>query len=177
MGKELTCGKGYLSYQQQGEGQYFTCGDTVTTITFSPKLPRGLSLLKGVLMGAPERAFSNLRVQLSAENSYGFMWLTCTYLPAFSSLAQPNLTDVGTGILTHTIYKDVILSPIRFYPDSLVKSFSISPSLPKGLSFDDKLGVITGTYQGDVDTSTTYSVTAVGPDRELRSTFTLNFKG
>ena len=94
----------------------------------------------------------------------------------FPILARPNLTDVGTGIYTHTIYKDAYLSPIRFYPDSYVKSFSINPALPDGLSFDEKLGMINGTYHGEVDKSIVYTVTATGPDRELQSVFTLNYK-
>ena len=98
-------------------------------------------------------------------------WLVCVL-----TVAQPSLTDVGTGISAHTVYKDVYLSPIRFYPDSYVKSFSISPALPDGLSFDESLGVINGTYHGEVGSSTVYTVTAVGTDRELQSEFTLNFK-
>lgn len=166
-----------MSYQQNGESQYFTCGDEVTTITFVPELPRGLSLLKGVLKGAPERSFTNLRVKLSATNAYGFMWLNCITSLTFSILARPNLTDVGTGIHTHTIYKDAYLSPIRFYPDSYVRSFSISPALPDGIYFDEKLGMINGTYQGEVDRSIVYTVTAAGPDRDVQSVFTLNYKG
>lgn len=166
-----------MSYQQNGESRYFVCGDDITTITFVPELPRGLSLVKGVLKGAPERAFKHLRITLNAANAYGLMWLNCITSLVFSILAQPNLTDVGTGIATHTIYKDAYLSPIHFYPDSYVKSFSIDPALPDGLSFNEKLGVINGTYHGDVGQSTVYTVTATGPDREVQSVFTLNYKG
>ena len=98
------------------------------------------------------------------------------YFTCFSILAQPNLTDVGIGFDTHTIYKDAYLSPIRFYPDSYVRSFSINPALPDGLYFDEKLGMINGTYQGDVDKSIVYTVTATGSGRELQSVFTLNYK-
>ena len=69
------------------ESQYFTCGDEVTTITFVPELPRGLSLLKGVLKGAPERSFTNLRVKLSAANAYGLMWLNCIISLTFSNFS------------------------------------------------------------------------------------------
>ena len=36
--------------------------------------------------------------------------------------------------------------------------------------------MINGTYHGDVDKSIIYTVTATGPDRELQSVFTLNYK-
>ena len=98
-----------------------------------------------------------------------------TYFSTFF-LGQPNLTDVGIGFKSHTVYKNVPISTIRFYPNSQFKSFTLEPKLGDGLSFDDSLGIISGTYTGEPKI-VKYSVTALGPRESVTTEMTINYKG
>lgn len=99
------------------------------------------------------------------------------YTPFFVFiLGQPNLTDVGVGFISHTVFKNAPISTIRFYPNSQFKSFTIEPKLGDGLLFDDSLGVISGTYTGEPKI-VKYSITALSSHESATTEVTINYKG
>ena len=76
------------------------------------------------------------------------------------------IATAGTSIGTFT--------PITFIGGSGTKTYSISPSLPTGLSFNTSTGTITGTPSGSSQT-TTYTVTARDASgATISATFTLS---
>ncbi len=107
----------------------------------SQKLPQGLSIdpATGVVSGTPMVASPQTTYTITATNSYGTGTTTVVLTivgvkPAISYTTLQAYT-VGTAVMP--------LQPTN--TGSPVDSYSISPSLPTGLSFDTTTGIISGT--------------------------------
>ena len=133
-------------------------GGTVTDWSINPQLPNGLSInaLNGTISGTPLSVSSAITYTITAENSGGSTAVTITILindaPPSSINYNPSssLLTMGTpmGNVTPT------------YSGGVANSWTITPTLPAGLSFDTSTGEIGGTPTA-VSPQTTYTITAI----------------
>ncbi|MGB2340999.1 MAG: putative Ig domain-containing protein, partial [Candidatus Poseidoniaceae archaeon] len=132
-------------------------GGAVSSWSISPSLPTGLTF----------------------ESSNGTIWGTPTEVSSSTSYTVTATNPGGSGTTTITIQvNDVAPSSITYTPNSFtltngtamttvtptssggtVTSWSVSPSLPSGLSLDSSTGAISGTPTA-ITSSVTYTITA-----------------
>ena len=151
-------------------------GGPATAFSVAPALPDGLVLdgASGIIRGTPTIAADPVGYTVTASNAGGKTQATLTLsvqaasrkLPAppsnLSYRTNPASYTKGTSITDNT-------------PSSSggpVDSFSISPALPAGLSFDTSTGVISGTPSA-VSPQTDYLVTATNSGSSTSATLTL----
>ncbi|MBL0014703.1 MAG: putative Ig domain-containing protein [Flavobacterium sp.] len=128
---------------------------TVLNYSISPSLPNGLSFdtSTGVISGTPTAISSTATYTVTAFNSGGSVSFDVEITvndvaPSALSYTTPNVFTLGNTIAD--------LTPIV---SGIVLSYSISPSLPNGLSFDTSTGIISGTPT-TISSTATYTVTA-----------------
>jgi hypothetical protein len=128
---------------------------TVTSYSISPALPAGLSINSstGVISGTPTTAISATNFTVTASNSAGST--TATINITIQIAAPTNLSY--TTPVTYT--QDQAIENNVPSVTGTVDSYSISPSLPAGLSLNTSTGVISGTPTVTI-VSTVYTVTA-----------------
>ncbi|MFM6913427.1 MAG: putative Ig domain-containing protein, partial [Aquirufa sp.] len=134
-----------------------TVSGTVTTYSISPILPAGLSLntSTGAITGTPSAAVSATTYTVTATNAYGSGTATLTITTGLApsnvsyTISNPSIT-VGQAM--------VPISP-SITSGSGTLTYTVSPSLPAGLSIHPSTGVISGTPTAAV-ASATYTVTA-----------------
>jgi hypothetical protein len=131
-------------------------GGAVVSYSISPALPSGLSFdtTTGVISGTPTAVAALTSYTVTANNSGGSTSFTLEITvndiaPSALSYDSPNVFTRGTTITA--------LSPS--VSGGAVVSYSISPALPSGLSFDTTTGVISGTPTA-IAVLTSYTVTA-----------------
>ena len=148
-------------------------GGTITSWSVSPSLPTGLSIdsTTGAISGTPSVVSSSATYTVTASNSGGSDTATLTFVVndiAPSSLAySPNSFTLTKGTAMTTVTPTV--------SGGTVTSWSVSPSLPTGLSLDSSTGAISGT-PSVVSSSATYTVTAsnTGGSDTATLTFVVN---
>ena len=120
-----------------------TVAGTVTSWSISPSLPTGLSLSSsnGAISGTPTAISSTTNYTITATNSAGNDTATVTItvsepLPVIAYSPNSFTLSVGTAMTS--------VSP-TLYGTGTVDSYSISPSLPAGLSIGSTTGTIGGT--------------------------------
>ena len=134
-----------------------TSGGTVTSWSVSPSLPAGLSLdsSTGAISGTPSAVTSSAAYTITASNTGGSDTATVTIVVndvAPSSLTySPNSFTLTKGTAMTTVSPTV--------SGGTITSWSISPSLPAGLSLDSSTGAISGTPTA-ITSSASYTVTA-----------------
>jgi len=131
-------------------------GGAVISYTISPALPTGLSIdaTTGIISGTPTILRAAVNYTVRATNTGGSITKVVSITvndaaPSGLSYTTPNVYTKGTAItsLTPTV------------SGGSVTSYSISPSLPAGLSFNTSTGVISGTPTV-ISASANYTVTA-----------------
>jgi gliding motility-associated-like protein len=145
-------------------------GGAVANYSISPTLPAGLSLnaLTGVISGIPTVASTQRTYNVTASNAGGSttatLAITVNNPPAPSGLSYttPNTFLLGRAItnLTPTV------------SGGQVASYSITPSLPAGLSLNAATGVISGTPTV-VSTQRNYTITATNGGGTTSATISL----
>jgi hypothetical protein len=144
----------------------FTLDSTITSMTpttsgtfpswsVSPALPRGLSLnaQSGAITGTPTRTTSAATYRVTATNSAGSSFTDLTLAVVES------IPSISFNITTFSFVKNSaisIISPLN--TGSPATSWTISPALSAGLSFNSLTGQISGTPSASVS-ATTYTVT------------------
>jgi hypothetical protein len=132
-------------------------GGAATSYSISPSLSAGLSFSTstGVISGTPTATNPGTTYTITATNSGGSgsttIGITVTsslLVPSFTYSPSSNVYTVGTVITNKT--------PIN--SGGAVTSYSITPTLPSGLSFNTTTGVISGTPTV-TSPSTVYTVT------------------
>ncbi|MFI5159897.1 MAG: putative Ig domain-containing protein [Sphingobacteriales bacterium] len=146
-----------------------TGGTPTGGYSISTALPAGLSFntATGVISGTPTAVSSTTIYTISATNAGGTGNTTVTLtvnpqLPAISYSPSTNIYSVGLAIAS--------LTPTS--TGGAVASYSISPGLPTGLSFNTSTGVISGTPTV-VSTATTYTITATNVTGSATTTVNL----
>jgi len=129
---------------------------TVTSWTITPTLPKGLLIntTTGIISGIPEVSQNAVNYIVKATNSGGS---TTTNISITINSAAPAALTYST---TPAVYTQgaVITNNVPAYTGT-VTSWSITPSLPAGLSFDITTGIISGTPAGTLSL-TNYKITA-----------------
>ncbi|MCZ2477915.1 hypothetical protein G9H58_07555 [Aquirufa antheringensis] len=134
-----------------------TVSGTVTSLTITPSLPAGLNFntITGAITGTPSVAISATSYAVTATNVYGSGTATLTITAGLApsnvsyTISNPSLT-VGQAMLP--------ISP-SVSAGSGTLTYTVSPSLPAGLSIHPSTGVISGTPTAAVG-SANYTVTA-----------------
>ena len=131
-------------------------GGTVTSWSISGTLPAGLtfSTSTGAISGTPTSITSTTTYTVTASNTGGSATTTVTILV---NDAAPVIAYSPSSL---TLTKGSAMSTVS--PSSTggtVTSWSISPALPTGLTFNNTNGAISGTPTG-VSSSNNYTVTA-----------------
>ena len=132
-------------------------GGTVTSYSVSPSLPAGLSLdtSTGALSGTPTAVTGSSTYTVMATNTGGSTTADVTI----------EVNDVAPSSLTYspnsfTLTKGTAMTTVTpTVSGGTITSWSVSPSLPAGLSLDTSTGAISGTPTA-VTSSATYTVTA-----------------
>jgi len=136
----------------------------------SPALPAGLSMstTTGVISGTPTTVTAAAAYTITATYTAGVTASTSITItvnigaPVISYSPSTNVYTQGTAITS--------LTPTN--SAGAPSSYSISPGLPAGLSFNTSTGVISGTPTG-VSAATTYTITATNAGGSGTTTVTL----
>ena len=132
-------------------------GGAITSWSVSPSLPAGLALdaSTGAISGTPTAITASGTYTVTAGNSGGSDTATITIVVndvAPSSLTySPNAFTLTKGTAMTTVIPTSSGGPVT--------SWSVSPSLPSGLSLDASTGAISGTPTA-ITASAAYTVTA-----------------
>ena len=132
-------------------------GGAVVTWSVSPSLPAGLSLdsSTGAISGTPTAITSSANYLVSATNTGGtdsvFLTIVVNDVAPSSLAYSPNSFTLTKGTAMTTVTPTANGGPIT--------GWSVSPSLPAGLSLDSSTGAISGTPTA-VTSSATYTINA-----------------
>jgi len=145
-------------------------GGTITSWSVTPSLPSGLSLdaSTGAVSGTPSAITSSGTYTVTADNTGGSDTATLTIV--VNDVAPSSLSYSPS---TFTLTKDTAMTTTTpTVSGGTITSWSVSPTLPAGLSLDSTTGAISGTPTA-VTTSATYTVTATNTGGSDTATLTI----
>jgi hypothetical protein len=131
-------------------------GGAVVSYSISPALPNGLSFdtSTGEIFGTPNALSTTNLYTVTATNSGGS--ITFDVVITVNDIAPSSLSYNSPNVFT----KDSAIASLNpSVSGGAIVSFSISPALPNGLSFDTSTGEISGTPTV-ISSTTSYTVTA-----------------
>jgi hypothetical protein len=146
-----------------------SAGTPPITYTISPSLPTGLSINSstGVISGTPTSDQSLTSYTVTATNSGGST--TATINITVNTAIAPSGLSYNSGSAS-----TVLVSTSQSYSPTLSAgtspTYSISPSLPSGLSINSSTGVISGTTPS-TSNDTTYTITATNAAGSTTASF------
>ena len=144
-------------------------GAGVSSFSISPALPTGLSFntTNGVISGKPTVASPATSYTVTASNLGGSTTTT------FSLLIRVDApTNIQYAIASSILRNTALATVTPTYDGSPATSFSISPTLPIGLSFSTTTGAISGTPTA-ISSATNYTVTATNEGGSNTKTISL----
>ena len=134
-----------------------SAGEVTTSYSLTGTLPSGMNFesSNGTIWGTPTADMTSTTYTVTANNSAGSFSTTFSMqimsAPSGITYSPSSMTlEKGTAMTTNT----------PTYSGSTVTSWSISPSLPSGLSIDASTGAISGTPSVLQTSSQSYTVTA-----------------
>ncbi|MHA8075267.1 Ig-like domain-containing protein [Aquirufa sp. TARAVU-A1A] len=141
-------------------------GGVVNTYSISPSLPGGLVFdpVTGTISGVPAELKAATTYTITATNSGGST--TTTFSLTVNDVAPTSLSYASPIVLERGI---AILSIGPSTSGGTITSYSISPALSAGLSFNTTTGVITGTPTA-VTARTTYTIVGSNVTGSLTAT-------
>jgi gliding motility-associated-like protein len=116
-------------------------GGTITNYTISPTLPGGLILnsTTGTISGTPSLALATTQFTITGTNTGGSV---TTNITITVTDAAPTSLEYSTP---NVLFKGVLINSLTpSYSGGAIVSYTISPSLPAGLTFNTSTGAITG---------------------------------
>ena len=150
-------------------------GGPITTWSITPSLPSGLSFStsNGAISGTPTAISTSTAYTVTATNSGGSDTATVTItvsepLPVIAYSPNSFTLAVGTAMTA--------VSPPTLYGTGTVDSYSITPTLPSGLSIDASNGTVSGTPSA-VSPSRQYTITATNTAGSDTATITILVNG
>jgi len=149
---------------------------TTPVITISPALPAGLSIdaTTGVISGTPSVTAAQATYTVTA--TAGSQTATSAVTLVVTAAPTPTLTPTTqsfTGVVGTVLSQTATFGQTNF---SATPTFTISPTLPAGLSIDATTGVISGTPSVTA-AQATYTVTATAGSQTATSAFNLVVNG
>jgi hypothetical protein len=149
---------------------------TTPVITISPALPAGLSIdaTTGVISGTPSVTAAQATYTVTA--TAGSQTATSAVTLVVTAAPTPALTPTTqsfTGVVGTVLSQTATFGQTNF---SATPTFTISPTLPAGLSIDATTGVISGTPSVTA-AQATYTVTATAGSQTATSAFNLVVNG
>lgn len=147
-----------------------TVTGTVTSYSVSPSLPSGLSISSstGVISGTPTVTSSATTYTVTASNPYG-----STTFPLSITVASAVSPPSGLSYPSpQTFTQNTAISPLSPTVTGTVTNYSVSPSLPTGLSINSSTGVISGTPTV-TSSATGYVITASNSGGSTNFTLTI----
>ena len=146
-------------------------GSPATSWSISPSLPAGLAFnpTNGNISGTPTAALSATSFTITATNSAG-SGTSVISIEVQLSVPAPNIAYSPTTISAQEAVVISSLTPTNSGGTS--NSWTISPSLPAGLSFNSATGRISGTPNA-ASASATYTVTATNAAGSSTATLTI----
>jgi hypothetical protein len=145
-------------------------GGLASSWSVSPALPTGLSLsaTTGVISGTPSSATSAANYTITATNSGGSSSSILSI-----AVETPVVPSISYSASSFVLNLDSVTATITPTVTGTFPTWSISPRLPSGLSFNLQSGEITGTPTA-VSSSTTYTVTATNSAGSVSTTVGLS---
>ena len=145
-------------------------GGSIASWSVSPTLPSGLSLntSTGAITGSPTSAQSATSYTITATNSSGSDTAILTL-----TISDNRAPDISYSPSTQTVNVGSAASISASNSGGVATSWSISGSLPAGLSFSTSTGVISGTPT-EVTSATVLTVTATNGNGSSSATLTLD---
>jgi len=133
-----------------------TVTGTVTSWSADPALPHGLTLntTTGVITGTPDTEQTATLYTIIASNPMG---VATADILITVNLAAPAALSYSHPDVVYT--KDIPIIPNNTTVTGTVKTWSVSPALPSGLTLNATTGVITGTPDTEQDAAV-YTITA-----------------
>ena len=132
-------------------------GGTVVSWSVSPTLPAGITLTSadGTISGTPTAVTSSATYTITATNSGG------TDTASITIVVNDIQPLIGYSPSSFTLTKGTAMSTASptLFGTGQVDSWSVSPTLPAGISLDTSTGDISGTPT-TITTSATYTITA-----------------
>ena len=149
-----------------------TVTGTVTGYTISPTLPTGLSINSstGIISGTPTVAYTSTAFTVTATNSYGNTTATLIISVAAAGTAPSGLSYSASTI---SAIQNSVITPDNPTVTGTVTSYTISPTLPTGLSINSSTGIISGTPTV-LHTSSSFTVTATNSYGNTTATITIS---
>lgn len=151
-------------------------GGTATNWSISPALPTGLSIssANGRINGTPTGTAASASYTITASNSTGSSTTTITVVVNAAAVAAPNITYSATTLTANVGTAITALTATN--SGGSVTTWSISPTLPAGLSFNAANGTISGTPTAST-ASATYVVSAANSQNTTRTNITIEVLG
>jgi LysM repeat protein len=147
-------------------------GGAVTSYSVSPGLPTGLALdpTTGVLTGTPTANTATAVYTVTARNAWG----------STSTGLTITVSGLGPTYLTYATNPAVYIRGSAITPnvptrDGGVATFTVTPTLPQGLTLDRMTGVLSGTPLV-LKVTTLYTITASNAEGSASSTLSLTVK-
>jgi hypothetical protein len=144
-----------------------TTGGRVTTYSISPALPSDLtfSSATGLISGTPTQdqsvTYTITGTNVAGTNSHTFT-LAVYSVPSFALSSTSEVANRNNPIVGYTLIQN----------GGLPTSYSISPSVPAGLSFSTTTGLLSGSPSA-TQTAKVYTITAINVAGRSSATFTL----
>ena len=145
-------------------------GGTVTSWTITPDLPNGLSInaVNGTISGTPLSVSTATTYTINAANSGGSATVSITILINDAPPSSINYSPSSSVLTKGTTMGNVTPT----YGGGTPTSWTITPNLPTGLSFNTSSGEIGGTPTA-VSPQTTYTITATNAGGSGSTTITI----
>ncbi|MEK0412630.1 MAG: hypothetical protein RL070_118 [Bacteroidota bacterium] len=155
------------------EVQPTVTGVAATSYAITPALPTGLTFntTNGSISGTPSVNSTSRTYTVTATAASGCVGTTTFTLDVFSAVAPSALSYAPAS---QTVRQGAaITNMVPTASGGSVASYSISPALPAGLSFNTTTGIISGTLTAQQTGTVTYTITATNSGGSTTATVTL----
>jgi gliding motility-associated-like protein len=149
-------------------------GGTITSYSISPALPTGLTFntTTGVISGTPSAVSASATYTVTGTTAGGCVGTTTFTLAVFNAVAPSSLSYSPA---TQTVRQGTAISAMTPTISGGAPTYTISPSLPAGLSINATTGVISGTLTAAQTGTVTYTITATNTGGSTTATISLVF--